>query len=266
MPKAKNSNNFDLYYEVLGNPDAEQTVIMAHGNGNCCDDWKSLGYINAFGDDYRVIVMDALGYGKSDKPHDSSKYYTSEARAADVVSVLKATKTAKAHFFGNSVGGSVGFVLAAKYPEYFQSFVIGSAHPYGSKELEGCNLYLSEFIEKMRKDGVEAFVTYVEEEFLHKKFPHAVRVNFVGNDVKAMELANIEVWPDYSSYLPQIKVPVLLFAGENDGVSQFLPAVDEKINDCEVYIFKGFDHADTYWSGAEVIGQVKQFLQKISQK
>jgi pimeloyl-ACP methyl ester carboxylesterase len=52
---------------------------------------------------------------------------------ADVLAILEALQLSKAHFFGYSMGGLIGFGLAKYAPGRVESLVIGGAHPYADQ-------------------------------------------------------------------------------------------------------------------------------------
>ena len=85
MPYA-DSDGVQIYYEVEGNPEGPPLVLQ-HGLTGYLESWRERGYTEVLGDDYRLILIDARGHGRSDKPHEPSAYVR-ELRAADVVSVL----------------------------------------------------------------------------------------------------------------------------------------------------------------------------------
>lgn len=93
------------------------------------EDWQSYGYVQALKDDYRLILIDHRGHGGSDKPHDPGSY-NPRSIASDKVAVLDDLNIHKAHYFGYSMGGLIGFVVAKYAPERFNSFIIGASHPY----------------------------------------------------------------------------------------------------------------------------------------
>lgn len=262
MPTAKNIHDFNLNYEIHGNPKGKHAIVFAHGNGNCLEDWKNLGFVSKLAlalPNTCIIIMDALGYGKSDKP-THHKHYTPEERAKDVIAVLKHADISEATFFGNSIGGSLGFVLADLYPEYFNAFIIGSAHPYGNAEPIGCNLFDENFRNTMKEHGMKALVLDLEEKYLQRKFHDAVRPLFLQNDAAAIIAANTPTWPDRSDKLSRIAVPVLLFAGDKDPVSGFQAAIAEHIPDSMVTILKDTDHADAYWGSDRVVPLIVRFI------
>ncbi len=58
-----------IYYEDIG----EQSLpimVMQHGDGNDSQNWKSLGYIEKLIPYFRLILIDYLGYGQSEKIYD----------------------------------------------------------------------------------------------------------------------------------------------------------------------------------------------------
>lgn len=260
MPVAETNNGHKINYEVHGNSDSEHIIIFSHGNGNCLADWHTLGYVDVLARDYRLVLYDALGYGKSDKPSQTAEY-TPERRAEDVITVLDTLGIKKAHFFGASIGGSLGFVLTELYPDRFVSFIIGSAHPYGDTQPIGCNLFGPEFRELLAQEGIAGFVTAMEERYLGRRFHEGVRVNYLQNDPQALISANTPEWRDRSSTLSNITVPVLLFAGDQDPVSEYQAEIASHIPNCQVEILKDTDHAEAYWKGVELVAPlIARFL------
>ena len=70
MPYTKNGD-VNIYYEVEGEG---PPLVMLHGLTSSLEGWRESGYIDALKDDYQLILMDARGHGKSDKPHDPAMY------------------------------------------------------------------------------------------------------------------------------------------------------------------------------------------------
>jgi pimeloyl-ACP methyl ester carboxylesterase len=118
-----------IHYRVEGEG---PPLILQHGFTQSIDDWYDFGYVDALKRDYRLILLDARGHGQSDKPHDPSAYRLNK-RVADVTSVADAG-VAKAHFWGYSMGGWIGFGMAKYAPGRVDCLVIGGAHPYARDE------------------------------------------------------------------------------------------------------------------------------------
>jgi pimeloyl-ACP methyl ester carboxylesterase len=74
MPYAQ-SSAYRIHYEVEG---AGPPLLLHMGNAFAAHDWYDFGYVEALKDDYRLILLDPLGQGESDRPH-STEAYISEA-------------------------------------------------------------------------------------------------------------------------------------------------------------------------------------------
>ncbi len=93
MPYA-NSAEMHINYPVSGDG---PPLVLQHGFMCSAADWVEFGYAAALSPRFRIILIDALGHGDSDKPHDEAAY-AMERRVADVVAVLDAVGVERAHF------------------------------------------------------------------------------------------------------------------------------------------------------------------------
>ena len=70
MPSA-NNQGIRIYYEVEGSGPA---LVLAHGLGGSHEDWLDMGWVEALGDRFQLIMVDARGHGRSDKLYDPEAY------------------------------------------------------------------------------------------------------------------------------------------------------------------------------------------------
>ncbi len=100
--------------------EGEQVMLFAHGFGCDQNAWKFV--IDAFKTDYKLVLFDYTGSGKSDiAQYNKAKYETLEGYVQDLIDVCKALELKKVIFVGHSVSSMVGLLAANRYPEYFQS-------------------------------------------------------------------------------------------------------------------------------------------------
>ena len=85
MPYA-DSNGVRIYYEVEGKPDGPPLVVQ-HGLTGYLESWRERGYADVLGADYRLILIDARGHGRSDKPHEPEAYVR-ELRSAMALATI----------------------------------------------------------------------------------------------------------------------------------------------------------------------------------
>jgi len=106
----------------------ERPMVFAHGFG--CDQnmWRFVA--PAFEDDFRVVLFDYVGSGKSDlRAYDPGKYSTLEGYAQDVLDVCRALRLGGAVFVGHSVSGVVGMLASIKEPSLFERLILVGPSP-----------------------------------------------------------------------------------------------------------------------------------------
>ena len=100
------SSGVSIHYHVEGEG---PPLVLQHGLTSSLENWYAYGFVEDLKKDYRLIMVDARGHGRSGKPHDP-KDYDLRLRVNDVLSVMDATGVDKAHYMGYSMGGRIGFV------------------------------------------------------------------------------------------------------------------------------------------------------------
>ena len=103
-------------------------MLFAHGFG--CDQnmWRYL--VPAFEDDYRIILFDYVGSGKSDlAAYDPARYGTLDGYAQDVLDICHALDLHDVTFVGHSVSSMVGVLAAKREPERFRRLILVGPSP-----------------------------------------------------------------------------------------------------------------------------------------
>ena len=86
--------------------------------------WKEHGFVDALSDKFRVICVDSLGHGLSDKPVDPA-LYEQESRSGDIVAVIDDLGYDRAHLIRYSMGGWISVGVAKHCRERLASLTIG---------------------------------------------------------------------------------------------------------------------------------------------
>jgi pimeloyl-ACP methyl ester carboxylesterase len=102
-----------IYYEVHG---SGVPILLHHGFTSSAEDWHRFGYVGPLAERFTVVLMDARGHGKSDKPHDP-RLYTMDLRTDDVRAVLDALGIERAALVGHDWGAIVMWMVAVMHPE-----------------------------------------------------------------------------------------------------------------------------------------------------
>lgn len=103
-------------------------MMFAHGFG--CDQnmWR---YVTpAFEDDYRIILFDHVGAGKSDlSAYDFEKYANLDGYAADILEICEELALEDVIFIGHSVASMMGVIAARRDPSRFSKLVLVGPSP-----------------------------------------------------------------------------------------------------------------------------------------
>jgi len=105
------------YYE--GGPAEGEPMLMLHGFGANRDNW--LRFARHFTQRYRVIALDLPGFGESSKP---DVRYDAASQATRLNAFAKALQLDRLHLIGNSMGGHIAALYAARHPEQVLSLAL----------------------------------------------------------------------------------------------------------------------------------------------
>jgi pimeloyl-ACP methyl ester carboxylesterase len=131
MPYA-NNESVQIYYEVEGQG---PPIVLAHGATGDTTFWRAYGYTDQLTDQYTVILFDARGHGRSDKPHNPEAY-DYRLMVGDVIIILDTLGVSKTHYWGYSMGGYSGLGIAKRHSERLLSLIVGGADPLPLSERE----------------------------------------------------------------------------------------------------------------------------------
>ncbi|MHB8970035.1 MAG: alpha/beta fold hydrolase [Pirellulaceae bacterium] len=106
-----------LHYVDEGNG---PPVLMVHGNPTWSFYWRRL--IERFRGDYRVLAVDHIGCGLSDKPPQYA--YTLQQHIDNLVALLDQLDLHNVTLVAHDWGGAIGLGAAVARPERFRAFVL----------------------------------------------------------------------------------------------------------------------------------------------
>ena len=116
-----------LYYYAAGTRGAGEPVVFLHGFATSGHLWSDVVSLMPAG--HRLVVLDLLGYGRSDPAAD--RPLTLHSHAERVVALLEALGIARACIVGHGVGGAVAQSLAVHWPERAARLALVSSIAFG---------------------------------------------------------------------------------------------------------------------------------------
>lgn len=112
----------ELVYDDYGDPDSNRVLVYIHGL--MLDSEINRGIAQALADrGHRVVLLDLLGHGRSDKPVHASEYRI-DTYADQVVGLVDHLEIPCAAFGGMSLGANVSLFTASRYPERVRGLVL----------------------------------------------------------------------------------------------------------------------------------------------
>ena len=202
----------------------EKTIIFIHGLGSYLQAW--IKNVDALKENYRCISIDLPGYGKSSKePHSGQMTFY-----AGIIKELTAElDLQRVTLAGHSMGGQIALTTALLYPEIVENLIL--VDPAGFESFtKGQKQW---FRNVMTYDGVRLTTAEAIQNNLATNFYRLPKdAEFMITDRLAMRTASDFGGYCYAvvqsvsgmvdnpviDYLQDIKVPTLIFFGENDNL------------------------------------------------
>jgi pimeloyl-ACP methyl ester carboxylesterase len=260
VPYASNGT-VRIHYVIEG---AGPPLFLHHGFTGSGRDWETFGFVDALRNRFQLIMLDARGHGLSDKPHDPGAYII-ENLVGDILAVLDDLGIERAHYYGYSFGGMMGWTLGKHAPERFLSMAIGGAHPYVVADAVWARL------DRMRaylREGMESYVAWRESQI--GPWPPEFRERVVANDARALAAALIAAAGQKhtggpSDGLSGMTMPVLVLSGDDDELyagPQARRAASE-LADASFVEIADADHSKLYVCGDLIVPHLTAFLSRV---
>jgi pimeloyl-ACP methyl ester carboxylesterase len=251
-----------IHYLEAGDA-AKPKVILLHGLGGSTANWAT--NIGAISQNYHVIALDQVGFGKSDKP--MLKY-----RVGTYVDFLDRfmaeLKIEKASLVGNSMGGWVAALMSVKYPTRVVKIVLADAAGILPEKVVEEQIYQ---LNNSTRDEIRANMKLIfanpvlqNNEALVDQFMTARVMANDGGTINSL-IESIRRREDFlNARLGEIKKPTLIIWGKQDGL---LPVADahtfnKGIAGSELVIFDPCGHVPQFERSADFNKKVLEFLAK----
>ena len=253
--------------KVLGK--GTQPMLFAHGFG--CDQnmWR---YITPeFENDYKLVLFDYVGSGRSDSSaYDPGKYGSLEGYAEDVLDVIHALDLSDVIFVGHSVSSMVGVLAANREPDRFDRLILIGPSPryindgsyvggFEKKDIEG----LFEMMDRNFIGWANFLAPAIMKNPERPELGEELTASFCSTDpVIARRFAEATFLADNRRDLPNVKVPSLILQCSDDmvapvDVGQYL---NRELADSTLRIMKAVGHCPHMSDPEETVALMKDYL------
>lgn len=251
------------YYD--GGPKLGETIVMVHGFGADKDNWLRMA--RHFSSRYHVVVPDLPGFGESSRPTGSYDVGTQAERLADFIQALG---VGKVHLVGNSMGGHIVALYAARYPDRVRSLALfDNAGVTASHKSE-----LFDLLEQGRPNplvvtrvsdyGRLMDFVFVDPPILPAPLKRYLADRAIANQVhyEAVFQQLVQRYIPLEPELPKIQAPTLLLWGDKDRVLDVssLDVMKPLIPHASTVVMKDCGHAPMIERPAETARHYQAFL------
>jgi sigma-B regulation protein RsbQ len=206
---------------VLGTGDT--TVVLAHGFGADQTVWKH--QVAALGPQYRLVLFDYLGCGKTDpREYNPLRYDSMERYADDVIAIHDALGLPWTAFVGHSASGMIGLLASLARPDIVRHLVLLGASPRYLNETGYVGGFerpdLDGLYDAMARDYL-AWANGFAPAMMGDRAPPSVGEDFARTlgsmrpDI-AQSVARVIFESDFRAKLPLAKVPVHVLQTRRD--------------------------------------------------
>jgi len=241
-------------------------VFLYVGAGAEWDLWKLAGYLDHL-KEFRLIVSDPRGFGRSDRPRTLAAYRI-ENQVRDVLAILDDLRIPTAAYWGWSDGAWVGFALATAHPDRLTGLVatggaVGTPDNTERQDLAGF----------VHTNGL-SFLNGLFEKSLGKELPAWYIEQRPQRDPEMFGL-QMHAWVPWMNgawgAFPKIGVPTLILTGDLEDPTGRCEKMAELMPDARCVILRelraassdaGLNHLDAVMRSAVSIRYARPFLRK----
>lgn len=203
-----------------------QPMLFAHGFG--CDQnmWRLI--TPAFEKDYRIVLFDYVGAGRSDvKAWSADRYSSLDGYATDILDIIEALDLRDVVLVGHSVSSMIGVLAANRAPDRFAQLIMVGPSPR----------YINEdgYVGGFERQDIEGLLDMMDQNFVgwanflapaimknpdRPELGQELTDSFCSTDpVIARRFAEATFFADNRADLPKLGVPSLVLQCSEDMVA-----------------------------------------------
>jgi sigma-B regulation protein RsbQ len=246
-----------------------QPMMFAHGFG--CDQnmWRFI--TPAFENEYRIILFDYVGAGKSDvRSYNVERYSSLQGYAQDVLDICNELGLSDVIFVGHSVSSMIGLLAALERPEYFSNIVMVGPSP--------CYINDGDYIGGFERKDIEELLETMEKNYIG--WANFIAPNIMGNKerpelseeltgsfcstdpVIASQFARATFFSDNRNDLAKLKTPSLILQCSDDIIAPLEVGafLHHHLPQSELKIMRAKGHCPHMSEPQETIKLIQEYL------
>jgi sigma-B regulation protein RsbQ len=253
----------------VGGTEGRPTMVFAHGFG--CDQnmWRFI--TPAFEEDYKLVLFDHVGYGKSEiSAYNPIKYGTLKGYVDDVLEICRELGVTNTVFVGHSVSAMIGVLAAIAEPARFDKLVLIGPSP--------CYINDGDYVGGFSRGDIDGLLESLDSNYLgwsstmapvimgnpdRPELGEELTNSFCRTDPEiAKHFARVTFLSDNRADLPRVQTPSLLLQCSEDviapeAVGQYL---HRNMANSRLVVLEATGHCPNLSAPQETIAAMKLFL------
>ena len=246
-----------------------QPMVFAHGFG--CDQnmWRFVA--PAFEDDYKVVLFDYVGAGKSDlTAYDETRYSTLNGYAQDILDVCHSLDLHDVILVGHSVSSMICLLAAAEEPERFNSVIFVAPSPRYINDEDYVGGFerkdIEELLETMDRNYI-GWANFLAPAIMNRPdrpdLGNELTESFCSTDPRvARQFAEVTFFSDNRQDLGKLKVPSLILQCSEDMVAPLAVGdyLARNVEGSTLRVMKATGHCPHMSAPDETVAHMRDFL------
>jgi len=255
--------------KVFGN--GSQPMIFAHGFG--CDQnmWRFV--TPAFEDNFKIVLFDYVGSGKSDlAAYRPDRYADLNGYARDVIEICDALDLRRVIFVGHSVSSVIGMLASIERPEIFERLILVGPSPcyindlpdyiggFDRKDIEG----LLDLMDKNYIGWASLLAPTIMKNQERPDLASELQESFCSTDPEiARRFAEATFYSDNRGDLAKVSTPSLIMQCSDDAIAPLSVGdyLHKHLNDSTLRVMNATGHCPHMSHPEETIQIIKEYLE-----
>jgi sigma-B regulation protein RsbQ len=241
----------------------DRALVFAHGFG--CDQkmWRFVA--PAFEDDFRVVLLDYVGCGRSDfAAYDPVRYDSLEGYANDLIEVIDMLKLSQVVLVGHSVSSMIGLLASIARPELFSRLVLVCPSPrYINAEPD----YVGGLMDKNPLGWAGFLAPLVMKNPDRPELREKLERSFCEMiPAVARQFARVTFLSDNRADLAQVRTPALILQCQDDNVAPEVVGryMHQHLAGSSFHALRATGHCPHVSHPAETIAAIRAYLSPMS--
>lgn len=247
-----------------------QPILFAHGFG--CDQHMWRFVAPDFENDYRVVLFDYVGSGRSDlSAYDASRYASLEGYAQDVLEIIHALDLRDVIFVGHSVSAMIGVLAANREPQRFARLILVGPSPryvndppyvggFDRHDIEG----LLDTMDRNYIGWANFLAPVIMKNADRPELSQELEASFCSTDpVIARRFAEATFFADNRADLADVRVPSLILQCSEDAIAPEAVGayVHEHLPESTLHKLRAVGHCPHMSHPEETIAAIRDYLE-----